>query len=185
MKLNLGCGMNHMPGYINVDCFAEAKPDIVCNLERERWPWADSSVQEVQFIHSLEHMGATTETFFHIIKELYRVCAPGAVVTIHVPHPRHDGFISDPTHVRIITPYIFGLFNKKRNREWQEQGISNTPLGLYLDVDFEMVSGVQVLDPLYGQLKEGGHLSEEELNFAIREKNNVVLEYHITLHVLK
>lgn len=130
-------------------------------------------------------MGATTERFFHIIKELYRVCMSGAKVTIHVPHPRHDGFISDPTHVRIITPYIFGLFNKQRNREWAEQGISNTPLGLYLDVNFEMVSGVQVLDPLYGQLKDGGHISEEELNLAIREKNNVVVEYHITLQVLK
>ena len=52
--------------------------------------------------HVLEHLGRDTDTFLAIWKELYRVAAPGATVRIVVPHPRHQDFLQDPTHVRAM-----------------------------------------------------------------------------------
>ena len=46
-------------------------------------------------------MGADPKVFLKIMQELHRIGRPGCRVVIHVPHPRHDNFLGDPTHVRV------------------------------------------------------------------------------------
>src|SRR3954452_15303504 len=104
MKFNMGCGRRKLEGYVNVDAVAASGADQVWDLEQTPWPWADGCAEEIRFIHSLEHMGADTKVFLAIIQETYRIAAPGCRVVIHVPHPRHDHFLGDPTHVRPVTP---------------------------------------------------------------------------------
>jgi hypothetical protein len=134
----------------------------------------------------LEHLGADKQTFFGIIKELYRVCKPGATIHIIVPHPRHDTFIGDPTHVRIISPRVLSLFSKTLNREWIERGAATTPLGLYLDVDFETVSTQTVIDHVWmTKLKVDGVVDAERANEAIDSYNNVATEYRMVLRAVK
>jgi hypothetical protein len=175
LKLNLGCGVNHRPraeGWVNVDLYGA--PDVVCNLEVETWPWADSSVDEALFNHSLEHMGATPDAFLHVIKQTYRVCRPEAKVQIVVPNPRHDDFLDDPTHVRPITPRMLGLFSKKNCAFWKEMRASNTPLAVYHDVDFEMVSVNQLLDQKFMPAHQAGTLDLLITPHAIREFDMVL-----------
>src|SRR5687767_8310331 len=112
MKLNLGCGQNKLQGYVNTDREPAVKPDVLMDLEKFPWPFEDDSVDEVVAFHVLEHVGATSEMFVRIMQELYRVCRAGAEVRIAVPHPRHDNFFDDPTHVRAITPMTLELFSK-------------------------------------------------------------------------
>src|SRR5262249_48391532 len=119
VRFNMGCGHNRLEGHVNVDAFAACSPDEVVDLERTPWPWPAGCAEEVVFNHSLEHMGADPKVFLALIAELYRICAPDAVVRITVPHPRHDTFIGDPTHVRIITPAVMSLFDRALNDEWQ------------------------------------------------------------------
>ena len=78
MRLNLGCGQDKRDGWTNVDKMAAAEPDQVVDLEELPWPWPDSSVEEVAMKHVLEHLGAETDVYLGIIKELYRVCRHGA-----------------------------------------------------------------------------------------------------------
>src|SRR5437764_15115257 len=87
LKLNLGSGNNPIEGYVNVDKFGE--PDVRVDLEAFPWPWPDNSVQEVVLNHVMEHLGSTTDIYFSIIRELYRICAANAIIHIAVPHPRH------------------------------------------------------------------------------------------------
>ena len=110
MKLNLGCGFKKIAGFVNVDMFDECQPDVKMDLEVIPWTFGTNEVDEAIFNHSLEHLGRETKVFFGIIQELYRVCKPGAKVHINVPHPRHDHFIGDPTHVRVITPPLLAGF---------------------------------------------------------------------------
>jgi hypothetical protein len=185
MRLNLGSGQWKLPGYVNVDKSPASEPDEVVDLERVPWPWPDGSVDEVLMSHVLEHLGATTEAYFGILKEIYRVCRPGAEVKIIVPHPRHDTFLIDPTHVRAILPESMTLLSKKRNLECKEKGISDTPLGLYLDVDFEVVEISQLLDPMWEKDLASGKVSEDQVLGMARLYSNVIKEITIVMKAVK
>jgi len=183
LKLNLGSGQNPRPGFVNVDKFGE--PEFKCDLEVFPWPWPDNSVSEVLMSHVLEHLGADPDTFIGIMKELYRVCEPGAKIRIAVPHPRHDHFIGDPTHVRPVTPDMLSLFSRRMNLEWKRTGAANSPLALYHGVDFEITGVEHVLDEPYSSDFRTGKIKEAELEGLLRKYNNVASEIRITLDVVK
>ncbi len=183
MKLNLGCGLNKKPGFINVDIHGD--PDLAWDLERFPWPWPDNSADEIWMIHVLEHLGRDYPTFIRIIQELYRVAKPDGAIKIAVPHPRHDDFINDPTHVRPITPDLLTLFSKEYNLRWQEMGAANSPLALYHDVDFKIVAVNSELDEPYATAFKNRSLSEPELKRAIRMYNNVIRASVIDLRAVK
>jgi hypothetical protein len=185
VKLNLGCGLNKMAGFVNVDKFETCHPDLLMDLEETPWEIGTDEVDEVLFNHSLEHLGQQTDTFLRIIKELYRVCKPGATVQINVPHPRHDNFLGDPTHVRAVTPEMLALFSKRANLYWQETGAANSPLALYLGVDFEVTRIERTLEEKYLTMLQNAQITPEDLEEMIKELNNVVSELRITLEVIK
>ncbi len=183
MKLNLGCGSQILDGWVNVDKFGT--PDQVFDLETFPWPWADNSVDEILLSHVLEHLGQSPQAFIAIMRELYRVACDGATVHIRVPHPRHDNFLTDPTHVRPVTAATMEMFSRTANLEWQKTGAPNTPLALYHDVDFELVSSRSELDEPYRSMYREGKISVEELQKLDRTLNNVVLEIDMVLKVKK
>lgn len=186
MKLNMGCGNNKLEKFINVDHSEFCNPDMVLDLELLPWPWADNSVDEVVFNHCLEHLGRETAVFLGMFKELYRVCQNDALVRITVPHPRHDHFLNDPTHVRPISPQLLGLFSKALNDDWKAKGASNTPLAHQLGVDFEIILPYSIdFDEPYKTMIQKGLLSKKDWELALRERNNVATEYRIELRVRK
>lgn len=185
MRLNLGCGQNKLPGYINVDKYNNFSPEIVHDLEIFPWPFEDSSISEIVMHHVLEHIGADTNTFLSIIKEVYRISQNGCYLKIAVPHPRSYGFESDPSHVRIITPQIMSLFSLKNNLEWAKNGWPNTPLATYLAVDFEITNVTNFLTPYWLEELQAGRKSEQEINFAVDSYFNVIDQVQIDLRVIK
>jgi hypothetical protein len=172
-----------LDGYVNVDKYG--KPDVTHDLEQFPWPWADSSVEEVRLIHVLEHLGRDPDVFIGIMKELFRVCRGGARVHIVVPHPRHDNFIGDPTHVRPVTQGMMMLFDRAECEKWQREGFSNTPLAIYHDVDFHIVRHTLIPDDLYRTLVDQKKMTFDELEFAARSSYNVIVEIHLELEVRK
>lgn len=184
MKLNLGCGFRQKSGYLNVDKESACEPDLVVDLEGP-WPWEDNSADEIRFWHSLEHMGADRDTFFHIIKETYRVARDGAEIHIGFPHHRHDDFYDDPTHVRLLTATQFFLFSKSECEEWRKNGDGNTLLALYLGVDFETVGHGVVIDGPWFEALEAGRTTEDKIMEAAKTTFNVLKEVHVTLKAIK
>ena len=104
---------------------------------------------------------------------------------IDVPHPRHDDFLNDPTHVRVITPQLLMLFDRRLNDEWQAMGAANSPLAHYLDVDFAIADYDVVLNEPYATQYADGLLSAEDIAAMTRELNNVVRAYRIRMTARK
>lgn len=180
MKINLGSGSKRYPNYINIDSDAQSQPDFVLNIEKDPLPFEDNSVGAVIAHHILEHLG---DGFFHCIKELYRVCKHGTIIDVHVPHPKHDTFLIDPTHKRPIYPHTLDMFSKTRNKRDMDSGGCETPLGFICDVDMYVVDHRPVLDEYW--IPQFQHMSEEQCEHAARTFNNVISEYHIKWFINK
>ena len=134
MKLNLGCGRKHLPGYVNVDQWPGCNPDAVWNIA-DPWPMKSGTVEEVVAEHVVEHI-FDVRAFF---QSAYHAMAPGATMRIVVPHHLTDGFWSDPTHVRPITIGFMHLLSRARCAEFAANGWPNTPLAEIWGVDFDLV----------------------------------------------
>tara|TARA_B100001057_G_scaffold483102_1_gene559400 strand:- start:50 stop:610 length:561 start_codon:yes stop_codon:yes gene_type:complete len=185
MKLNLGSGSKILDGYINVDKYDYYKPDIIHDLEVFPYPFEDNSIEEILLSHVLEHIGQSPEVFLNIIKEFYRICKNNSVIKIKVPHPRHDDFISDPTHVRPITILGLQLFDKDLNLKWEKQKAANTPLALINNVNFKITNVKYNLDQNYTKKFKDKNLDKNQVDVDVSNLNNVVKEVEIDWLIVK
>jgi predicted SAM-dependent methyltransferase len=185
MKLNLGCGYDRREGWLNVDLFAPCEPDQVLDIEAIPWDLPSDAFEHVLIKHVLEHVGADFQLFAAIVREIYRVTAPGGVVEIRVPHVRHDSFWSDPTHVRAFTPMTFHMLSKRQNQAWIQQRANFTMLALLLDVDFEVESIGQNYDPRWMARLQAGEITPDQLLELSQERWNVAQELVVMLRAVK
>jgi SAM-dependent methyltransferase len=80
LKLHLGCGRAHIPGWINVDVF----PAPLAMNMLWRTPFAAGSARYVFASHVLEHLFYPLDVRA-FLAEVLRVLAPGGVVRVVVP----------------------------------------------------------------------------------------------------
>jgi methyltransferase family protein len=102
LRLNLGSGLRHMPGFYNVDRLRLPGVDILADLEAPLADIPDDSVEQVYCRHTLEHVTRLLE----LLGELHRVTHAGGRLELIVPHFSNPYGYSDPTHVR-----FFGLYS--------------------------------------------------------------------------
>jgi predicted SAM-dependent methyltransferase len=124
-KLDLACGQNCRAGYEGVDRWPKAQH--VVNLFRFPWPFADSSVAELNCSHFIEHIpmievddmgepvpfGEGIDLFLRFFDECYRILVPGGWMDVATPNARHNRAYQDPTHRRFIVQETFFYVNKE------------------------------------------------------------------------
>ena len=115
--LNLGSGRKYMPGAINLDITEKTNPDIVHDLNHRPWPFADNQFRAVYASDLIEHLDNTVAT----MEEIYRICAPGAIVYINVPHFSSAGAFTDPTHRRYFSVFTFDYFTENHELNFYSQ----------------------------------------------------------------
>lgn len=185
MRYNLGCGRDYRQGWVNADRDPETRPDLVMDLEAFPWPIQDAAANEVLLSYVLEHLDGGSETFLSVMKELYRICQPGARVVIRTLDPHHDDYLSDPTRQRPITPGMFGPFDLALNERSLAAEQPVAQLAKQLKVDFAVVSATQYLDPRWQEALDSGRISVEAVTEAMRSHRNVVQRHEITLQAHK
>jgi predicted SAM-dependent methyltransferase len=101
LKLHLGCGPIHKPGWINIDLFY---PDSDLQLDaREPFPFRDGSASQVYSEHFFEHLSYPDEAV-HVLRESLRVLAPGGLFTVGVPDMEKN-----------VMVYVYGDEEYERN----------------------------------------------------------------------
>lgn len=105
-KLNFGSGDDIKKGYVNADIIKLPGVDLVHNFNKFPYPFKDKEFDEVFTSHVLEHL----DDLPRVMKELKRVCKPGAKIIIHVPHFSCGVSYRDPTHRRLFSYFTFDYF---------------------------------------------------------------------------
>ena len=187
MKLNLGCGSRHLDGFLNIDSVASLGPDRVMDLESTPWDLPTGAAEEVLLNHVLEHLGARTDTFLAVMGELHRVCGDGARIFINVPHPLHEHYRTDPSHVRPVTPQTLAMFSQAECDQAAAAGSPMTPWARILGVDFELASVQHVADPRTEALlrQRGLLLPDDRAEDFAEIFPNLIAEIRMELRVRK
>ena len=185
LKLNLGSGDKKIDGFVNLDKFDTFYPDYVHDLEVFPYPFSDNQVSHILMSHVLEHIGQNPDVFNNIMKELYRITCNNGLIDIVVPHPRHDNFLSDPTHVRPITSLGLQLYDLQLNKEWLEKKAANSPLAIIHNVNFKITETYLYLDKKYDLMLKQKKITKEELDFHAEHYNNVITQTRFKLKVIK
>jgi SAM-dependent methyltransferase len=110
-RLNVGCGRNILPGWINLDAVALPGVDMVADLEKcatNPLPIETDSIDEFLLSHLIEHINNPLP----LMQELHRIAKPDSKLVIRCPHGASDDAWEDPTHVRALFAQSFGYFSQ-------------------------------------------------------------------------
>lgn len=107
MRLNLGCGRDVLPGWVNVDASDQLGPGVeVWDLDEHPWPFDTGSVSEIRAVDIYEHL----DNPVGFMVEAHRVLEPGGMLRIQTAYWQcMDGY-TDPTHRRVSTEDSFDFW---------------------------------------------------------------------------
>jgi len=97
--LHVGCGTAKLPGATGVDVLKLSGVDVVHDLDKTPWPFADNTFDVILAHSVLEHV----DSVLHFMNEAYRVGKPDARLVICVPYFRSVDAYDDPTHRHFFT----------------------------------------------------------------------------------
>lgn len=179
VRLNLGCGCEPEPGFINVDRVAGHGADLVRDLEvanlssmhvdtdsygPSQFVYQDS-VDFVLASHVLEHI----TNLIPLMREIHRVLKPGGYLGIAAPYASADAAWEDPTHVRAFTELSWSYFDQRLYEQPGHAGHYPSPI----DFSFDVVSVTLIPFPEF--------VHDPELEFKKRHWRNVIREVQAVL----
>ena len=184
-NLNMGCGFKKLEDYWNVDVQKSCNPDQVLDFEQTPWPYESDFFDKINADNILEHLGQDPKVFTNIIKEMYRVSKHNAEWFINVPHHRCDLYWDDYTHVRVLTPKTFKMWDQQVNVESIQRKLSDSTYGLYYDVDLEVTDVSYNIVNYWQQQQSEGMLAPKQLDINLNTLANVAESVNIFIKVHK
>lgn len=92
-KLNIGCGTDIRPGWVNLD-LVDYGGNSIADLNKYPWDFPANTFEHILCSHILEHLA----NFNAVITELYRIAKPGAIIEVRVPFFLSTKYYGDPDH---------------------------------------------------------------------------------------
>jgi SAM-dependent methyltransferase len=117
MKLNIGCGNKRMDGFLGVDRYSCEAVALLCDISRSL-PFANQSIEEFYLDNVIEHIMDIPS----LMREIFRVARPGAIVTIITPHFTSMASWRAPDHFHHFSYFTFDLFGKESSAYYTKGG---------------------------------------------------------------
>ncbi len=109
VKLHIGSGRTRIPGFVNIDQIPGC--DLQLDLNNDRLPFEDGSVDCVFAFHSLEHM----ENYLFALGEIWRVLRHGGRFLLAVPYVTLSEYnLVNPYHKQHFNEFSFAFFEVGR-----------------------------------------------------------------------
>jgi len=106
--LDVGCGINKTPGAVGIDRNPDSKADVLCDLDRFPYPFADNSFDRLVATHVIEHVSDVLRT----MEEFHRLLGAGGRAVITTPHYTDFSSFCDPTHRWHLNSFSFRYFGE-------------------------------------------------------------------------
>jgi SAM-dependent methyltransferase len=165
-RLNLGCGRDIRPGWVNVDCIPAVGVDVATDFDHDpQLPFADGTVGYSEGIHVIEHL----HNPLPFMAELWRVTRNGGQVVFRCPYGSTDDADEDPTHVRRMFAGSWGYFSQP----------------YYHRASYGYEGDWQLTDLTLSVFPEFAECTDSELWSMIRFQRNVVAEQTAVLRCVK
>lgn len=121
IKLNLGCGRDHLTGWINADIDPRVSPEIILDLTHNL-PFKPNSVSLIRLQDVLEHL--TKESAEALLRECHRILTPSGTLELRLPniYAIIDQFSGDEA---VMMEFIYG--NTRENGVWGAHKYGYTP----------------------------------------------------------
>lgn len=179
-KLNIGCGYDIKPDYINLDV-VDYGGNIIHDMNSFPYPFEDNYFDEIYASHILEHL----ENFNKVITELYRILKPNGILIVFAPFFLNTKYFGDPDHkipfsIRTFDNYEY-IGNKKLKfyEKWKLQHRTNYKTGAQFEVlekrfitsHFKLLKWMDFLvniEPVIYERFFAGIFSPEEVYFKLR-----------------
>jgi SAM-dependent methyltransferase len=140
--LDVGCGINKLPGSIGVDRNPRSKADVLCDLDRFPYPFRDNSFARLQAIHVIEHVSDVMRT----MEEFHRLVRAGGTIFLATPHYTDFSSFCDPTHRWHLNSFSFRYFGEDNagygyysNVRLREKKVRVRLLALWRYLGFELL----------------------------------------------
>jgi SAM-dependent methyltransferase len=140
--LDVGCGLNKLPGAIGLDRNPRTRADVLADLDRFPYPFCDNSFDALQAIHVIEHLSDVVRA----LEEFHRLVRSGGRVTIVTPHYTDFSSFCDPTHRWHLNSFSlryfgaddagFGYYSEAR---FDEERVRVRLLALWRYLGFELL----------------------------------------------
>lgn len=104
-RLNLGCGTDIRPGWVNLDIANLPGVDVVHDINTLPLPFEEGSFDEILCNDILEHVDLPP-----VLKDCHRILAAGGRMRIEVPHFTSNNNFVDPTHRNRFSVKTFRFF---------------------------------------------------------------------------
>ena len=106
--LDVGCGIRKHEGAIGIDINPASTADVICDLDRFPYPFADRSFERLRAVHVIEHLSDVIRT----MEEFHRLVKPGGRIRIETPHYTDYSSFCDPTHKQHLNSFSFRTFGE-------------------------------------------------------------------------
>ena len=116
INIDLCGGHNPPPGYVSVDI---QNAEVIHDLNKAPWPFADNSVGIVRASDALEHLKDPITT----MKEIHRILAPGGMLLSNTPSTDGRGAFQDPTHVSFWNCNSFWYYTRSQTAAYINQPV--------------------------------------------------------------
>lgn len=140
-KLNVGCGLRPLDGYVNLDIQNFDRVDVVHDILHFPWPFDDNTFDEVRSSHVLQHITFPSpgdrDPVVLIFEEVHRILKPDGVFHFITSHIAIREQWTTPLDYRAWGPNSFEGFyiDAKRVREERIQAYER----YYTDKQFRLI----------------------------------------------
>jgi SAM-dependent methyltransferase len=166
LRLNLGCGRDIRPGWVNIDCAPLPGVDHVVDFDAKPvLPFDDMTVARSEGSHVIEHL----HNPLPFMAELWRVTEPGGLASFRCPYGSTDDADEDPTHVRRMFAGSWGYFGQPH----------------YWRADYGYTGDWQPVTVTLTLFPEFSGLTDAEAQAMVQLQRNVVAEMTAVLRCVK